>query len=184
MKYKIGDKVRIVSEWKSMDNVNCAGRMDKWLGKTMTIISIVENRYYKMKEDEHDKDCFLGDGWCWFDCHIEGLTTSFTKADLQTGDVCKQRNGVVQIYMKDLSMFITTDGWNKAESFHDDLTHIYGDEYDIVAVRRPTKQHHCQFSAFDSKLGDLVYERVEPEEMTLEEVCRLLGKEIKIVKNK
>jgi hypothetical protein len=63
------------------------------------------------------------------------------------------------------------------------LESMYGrNEFDIVAVRRPKYKRDCQFSAFDDDMGTLIYERQEVEEMTLEQVCKLLGKEIKIIK--
>lgn len=68
-KYKCGDKVRIVSKrtqqcWNPY--------MDKYLGKTMTIIkSGINNEgvYYCMEEDLND---FLGH-WCWYEDMIAGL---------------------------------------------------------------------------------------------------------------
>lgn len=68
-KYKVGDKVRIVSKrpqrcWNPY--------MDKHLGKTMTIIkSGINNEgvYYCMEEDRDD---FLGH-WCWHEDMIAGL---------------------------------------------------------------------------------------------------------------
>lgn len=68
-KYKCGDKVRIVSKrtqqcWNPY--------MDKYLGKTMTIIkSGINNEgvYYCMEEDLDD---FLGH-WCWYEYMIAGL---------------------------------------------------------------------------------------------------------------
>lgn len=68
-KYKVGDKVRIVSKrpqrcWNPY--------MDKHLGKTMTIIKSGingEGVYYCMEEDRDD---FLGP-WCWYEYMIAGL---------------------------------------------------------------------------------------------------------------
>ena len=68
-KYKCGDNVRIVSKrtqqcWNPY--------MDKYLGKTMTIIkSGINNEgvYYCMEEDLDD---FLGH-WCWYEDMIAGL---------------------------------------------------------------------------------------------------------------
>lgn len=69
MAYKVGDKVRIVSKrpqqlWNP--------EMDKYLGKTMTIIKSGTNRigvYYFMKEDRDD---FLR-YWYWYEDMIAGL---------------------------------------------------------------------------------------------------------------
>lgn len=68
-KYKVGDKVRIVSKRTQQ----CwSPYMDKYLGKTMTIIkSGINNEgvYYCMEEDRDD---FLGH-WCWYEYMIAGL---------------------------------------------------------------------------------------------------------------
>ena len=51
MKYKVGDKVRIVSNWGKGCHENSDGKMDKWLGKVMTIMCVDCNRKcYKMIE--------------------------------------------------------------------------------------------------------------------------------------
>lgn len=69
-KYKVGDKVRIV-DYRT-GNMNPFGKMDKWLGKVMTIIKSGINGYgvyYCMEEDRYD---FLGH-WCWYEDMIAGL---------------------------------------------------------------------------------------------------------------
>lgn len=71
MKYKVGDKVRIVSKWGKGCRQNSLGRMDKWLGKVMTIRSVdYVTLSYKMDED---KDEHGGTGWTWFENSIEGF---------------------------------------------------------------------------------------------------------------
>lgn len=67
MKYKIGDKVRIVNH--RTDNMNPFGEMDKWLGKVMTIRDLFLSGY-EMKEDYGETS--LG-GWYWDDSMISGL---------------------------------------------------------------------------------------------------------------
>lgn len=68
MKYKVGDKVRIVKK-KNGACWDPYNEMDKWLGEIMTI-RYVCNRYYKMEEDisEHN-----GSGWTWHEDMIQGL---------------------------------------------------------------------------------------------------------------
>lgn len=109
------------------------------------------------------------------------MNNTFTKADLRTGDVILRRDGITEIYNGELGMFITKDGWNDLMHVHNDLTSTFSEYADIVAVRRPRHKHECVFNAFKRELGELVYERKEVEEMTLAEVCKLLGKEIKII---
>lgn len=70
-KYKIGDKVRIVSTPRL---ARWNGVMNKWLGETMTITSVNFNStgeiFYHMAEDRGD---FYGCGWCWYEDMISGL---------------------------------------------------------------------------------------------------------------
>ena len=77
-KYKVGDKVRIVSEWGKGCRQNGKGKMDKWLGKTMTIRKVTPHGYYLMEEDKAERD---GIGWCWFDACIAGLERKKKKSE-------------------------------------------------------------------------------------------------------
>ena len=68
-KYKVGDKVRIVSE-RPQKHWN--PDMDEWLGKTMTIVASGINEkgvYYFMDEDRRN---FCG-FWYWYENMISGL---------------------------------------------------------------------------------------------------------------
>ena len=75
-KYRVGDKVRIVSEWNEKTNESVFGSMDKWLGKVMTIRRI-DNTFgkfvYKMEEDKNE--CISG--WAWNEACIAGLANKF-----------------------------------------------------------------------------------------------------------
>lgn len=67
MKYKIGDKVRIVDH--RTENMNPFGEMNKWLGKVMTIKDLSWFGYW-MEEDYGE---YMGNGWMWDDSMISGL---------------------------------------------------------------------------------------------------------------
>lgn len=73
-KYKVGDKVRIVSK-RTAKRWN--PRMNKWLGRVMTIrkdeadIATGEHFGYKMEEDKSE---YFG-GWFWWDDMIAGLVS-------------------------------------------------------------------------------------------------------------
>lgn len=69
MKYKVGDKVRIVSKWGKGCYQNSKGKMDKWLGKVMTVKS-VDGMLYRMVEDAEDNEKY---GWFWTENCIAGL---------------------------------------------------------------------------------------------------------------
>ena len=64
MKYKVGDKVRIVK--KRTDNMNFYGKMDEYSGTIMTIVEVY-NSYYVMMEDYGH--------YHWSDNMIKGLVT-------------------------------------------------------------------------------------------------------------
>lgn len=68
MKYKVGDKVRIVSKWAEDGSCvqNDEGLMDQWLGSVMTVTRANNLfRLYRMAED--------GGRWAWRDSCIAGL---------------------------------------------------------------------------------------------------------------
>ena len=69
MKYKVGDKVRIVNKWGKGCCQNSSGKMDKWLGKIMTV-RYVGKGWYQMVEDRKED---IGGGWFWTENCIEGL---------------------------------------------------------------------------------------------------------------
>lgn len=147
--------------------------------------SYFSNTVYYFNEGVYGTvDCAKGNNYIvleWSDF----MNKKFTKADLKTGDVILRRSGDTEILMRELNTFITKTGWNDLADIKDDLTNAtYGGWSDIVAVRRPIHKADCVFHAFAHKLGVLIYERKEVEEMTLEEVCKALGKEVKIVKEK
>ena len=110
----------------------------------------------------------------------------FTKEDLKTGDVLLRRDGAVEIYNGELDMLILQEDWDDPSHIRLDLTSERTSDADIMAIRRPIAKSSCIFGAFEEghERGILVYQREEVkevEEMTLKEVCKLLGKEIKII---
>ena len=118
-----------------------------------------------------------------FDWSDFEMKKEFTKADLKNGDVIKRRDDSIEIVLVDTGTLLNEAyGAYNLKDIHDDLTSNIGSSRDVIAVRRPTKWSDCCFGAFSRNEGTLVYERKEVEEMTLEEVCKALGKEIKIVK--
>jgi hypothetical protein len=113
------------------------------------------------------------------------MNSTFTKADLRTGDIIKQRNGEIGVVNRNLEMITCKrGGWLDLDKFNSDLTHHFGKDYEIVLVRRPKAKADCNFDAINNEWGTLVYDRERDgvEEMTLAEVCKLLGKNIKIIK--
>lgn len=71
-KYRIGDKVRIVSK-RTADHWN--PEMDKWLGRVMTIrshaVDLGTGKRFGYKMEEDSSECLFG--WYWWDDMIAGL---------------------------------------------------------------------------------------------------------------
>lgn len=111
------------------------------------------------------------------------LCATFTKIDLRTGDVILRRDGSVEIFVRAVDRFIgqSSVGGSFLANIDLDLTSDIDTSRDIMAVRRPQSDYDCQFDAFEHNRGTLVYNRDEVEELTLAEVCKLLGKNIKII---
>ena len=84
----------------------------------------------------------------------------FTKKDLRTGDVILKRNGKTEIVVLPFgTLVVKAVGYNLLDDIRDDLTSKVDSDYDIVAVRRPTKASECRFDAFEGAFGELVYKR-------------------------
>lgn len=83
MKYNVGDRVRIVDKWVKGACVNSNGKMDKWLGSTMTIRTVFTDTLYFMVEDKAENK---GKGWLWSDNEIEGLANECNQKIVITSD--------------------------------------------------------------------------------------------------
>lgn len=132
MKYKVGDKVKLVSErplyW------NWEGLMDKYLGAVVEIKEINGGSF-------HIKD----DSYWVFDLNDIVGKAGFTKADLKEGDILTLRNGKKGTYSDDMDI-----SYLKKHHINEDLTNRgrLGEELDIIKVERLTKT-------------EVVYERKE-----------------------
>lgn len=113
--------------------------------------------------------------------HTLNKSHVFTKANLMNGDVIKFANDVIGIYNADLEICITKTGCMDINLVSDDLIGKSAPGWTVEAVRRPKTKFECVFSAFDNGFGKLVYEREIVEEMTLDDVCKALGKKIKVI---
>lgn len=74
-KLKVGDKVKIVDE-KTGKAWSPSGKMDRWLGKIMTIRDIAGSGIVRMREDVGE---YGGGGWYWYphmiDCKVDEPAT-------------------------------------------------------------------------------------------------------------
>lgn len=177
LKIKVGDKVLLKN--KRGKNWNREGLMDKYMGKVVTVLSFIPYTCDGSFYIEGDSNC-----WRFNIDDIEKIVTNqvVKLSDLQFADVVTTRNN--QRYVVGDNCLLGEDNTyyldcvTISDSFDEDLTHHdhswsgisdHDTNYDIMKVERA---------------GQVVYERKEEpvKEMTLAEVCKELGYEVKIVK--
>lgn len=170
-KFKVGDIVKGIDEDRyGITNT----KMTK--GR---VIKVRENGMFVVKIIEHECKEYIGDECHDLDPRYFVLAKSFTKSDLKNDDIVTLRNGDRLIYNGEGFMYISYDNDNelrRLSDLQDDLTYDdCGDkdeDYDIVKIERPVEYI-------------TVYEREEKQEvkeMTVEEISKALGYEVKIIK--
>ena len=160
MKFKVGDKVRLKKGLvigRDYGGIYFMLPMKLFEGKIFEI-EFVDGKFYQLKEDKEK--------YSFSDEMLEPI--KFTKSDLKDGDKITLRNGEVGIYTGDETYI---DGLCNCH-INNDLTNngSRGSELDIVKVERPRKYK-------------TVYEREKVREMTVEEISKELGYEVKVVKS-
>ena len=132
-----------------------------------------------------------------FNCKlVDEKEKQFTKSDLKAGDMVELRNGEIYIFMKDAKrnqydnptdIFMGVNSYRciPFSHYNDNLLNSKeGKSYDIMKMSDGfyIPNIHLAYPLDTFKTPDWVWEREETEEMTLEEVCQELGRDIKIVK--
>lgn len=141
-----------------------------------------KNTCFNLNSDNHASKKFYEEhGYTileWSD-----FTTEFTKADLKDGMVVEYNNGERGIVLKE--NLVSEYGYLKLESYNSHLE-FEGHRPEDWLIKKVYETHaHRLDTIFETENLTLIWERKEkpkPVEMTLEEVCKALGKEIKIVK--
>ena len=135
------------------------------------------------------------------------MKTNFTKQDLKTGMVCEHRSGKLSIVAKD--NFESEDNLIFSTNNRTDLKHCDNDTFqwfpdtitnrtesrsdfqksvDIVAVYKPSLLCNgyeilaVNRDEINLSRWKLLWKEEQEVEMTIEEVCKALGKNIKIIK--
>lgn len=182
-KFKVGDKVISIAPVGHEGVTGAYGEI--------VAIDLNDYRLFLVKFDQHIGghdgygECNERGWWCASSDIklVKEDVRMFTKKDLKNGDMVKLRNGTIGIILLGIDCLLTAEtGGYCLKYVKNDLTHDTYSDRDIVAVYRTNNPEMVSFRSFNR--DELVYERKEVEEMTLEEVCKALGKEIKIVKEK
>lgn len=167
--FKVGDKVRVKDKLKDIPHFEAGYMedMDELIGQIVTIKYVnIDGKGVKIEEDTHN--------YTWDVRAFEPYMMS--KDELQDGDIVTLRNGDKLRYNIETESFdnISDDYDNNLDylyELNDDMTYDDRDEdeNDIMKVERPT--YHT------------VFEREETvKEMTIAEISKALGYEVKIVK--
>lgn len=158
-KYKVGDKVRIVDHRTCSMNKN--GKMDKWLGKTMTVREIPYSKCYFMEEDKFERN---GMGWMWDDEMISGLAEQKKPADenLSVTIHFHGRLTVAELYkdgrvVKAKSALCNPkDAYSRAEGARVAVARLFekkagkpkiGDKFVVISNKSPDCRHHFKIGS-------------------------------------
>ena len=113
-----------------------------------------------------------------------------TKSELQTGMIVELRNGNTYIIMLNHCGTVKTDilagmaedktithRWASLDNYYEDLTHQNIKDLDIVRVYS-TRVYQI------NRKKDLIWERPEVKEVTMDEVEKMFGCKVKIINDK
>ena len=163
-----GKKVRVKNNLRNIEDFigGLIPSMEEFEGKIVTITNVHDDKV-RIKEDFHR---YVWDLRAFEE--LEGLVIN--KDDIKEGDIITLRNGDRLLVDADKDLQdLSEENDNSVASlyvYRDDMTHCCGNkDYDIVKVERPVKY-------------STIFEREEVREMTVEEISKALGYEVKVVK--
>lgn len=168
MKFKVGDKVRIVNVNENTVNNLCRG---KHIGKTFVINSINPLGGMNTHYGGHNE------GWIYFEDELE--LAEFTKSDLKDGMVVECSNGKRKMLIN--GAFRGIHCYTAVSAYTDTLECRYN-ESTINKVY--TSKALSLSSYFDDKNLTLIWERPKEEpakKMTVAEIEKELGYKVEIV---
>ena len=163
-----GKKVRVKNNLRNIEDFRggLTPSMEEFEGKIVTITNVYDDKVH-IKEDV--------DGYVWdlraFE-ELEGLVIN--KDDIKEGDIITLRNGDRLLIDADKDVSDLSDENNNSvyslDCYENDMTYRAGNSnYDIVKVERPVEY-------------SIVYDKEAVREMTVEEISKALGYEVKVVK--
>ena len=172
MKLEIGQKVRIKTYKKRPSYWNSHGKMDKYMGKVVTIRS-VSAAGVKIEEDKNEH-CDIG--WSWGIRDFVPL--KFTKSDLKDGMMIETASGKRYLWLYGERRGI--ENWISylPEKFEDEANGF--PEFEVVRVGYPdtsngeTLEYILKYADFKEVLWDKEWNKEAVMEITAEEAAKLL----------
>lgn len=170
MKYQVGQKVRVKrglkDGYRAPDGMYFNDEMEKLSGTVVTI-SYADNDFYKVE----------GNNWNWVDDFFESVNI-FDKNLITDLSVVTLDNGDKLVYIKNEDLF---------RDFYPHYANDLADMSDINADGSIEGRFHgkTKIVKVEQPVYSTVYENPEDvKEMTVEEISKALGYEVKIVKEK
>lgn len=166
---KPGMKVRVKRYDQRTNRWNSDGKMDKYMGKSVTVRAIEGNRV-KIEEDKNENG---NNGWIW---RVENFVpVKFTKSDLKDGMMLETADGNKYLWLHGERR--GTDMWVKdlPEKFEDEAKEY--PQYEVVKVGYPKYVGSISDSLradFDVVLWDKRWTEENTKEITAEEAEKLL----------
>ena len=169
MKFKVGDRVRVV---KIVSNHS----KDKYLGKILTIKSLNPNGdyaypvpHYGIEEEEVR--------FVFFETELELF--EFTKADLEDGMIVEYANGERRMVLGD---YIIAGQIGKELKYYNEYLEDAGASHQTINKVYKTTAHFLE-DIFDDNHLTLIWERPEEpaKKMTVAEIEKELGYKVEIV---
>ena len=114
---------------------------------------------------------------------IDGVK-EFTKSDLEVGMFVKLRDGKVFLVLEsyeELYLTSTSGYYSNLKNFNEDLTSKNYRGSDIVSIYLPKKADYLSYHLIGDNL-ELIWEREEVKELTMEDIEKIVGCKVKIVK--
>lgn len=169
MELKVGQKVRIKTYNRRPVYWNSSGKMDKYMGKVVTVRAI-EGDKVKIKEDKNENG---KNGWLW---SVENfIPVKFTKSDLKDGMMLETANGERYLWL--YGERIGTRMWIKdlPEKFEDEAKEY--PQFEVVKVGYPKCVGNIPDvirAGFDVVLWDKRWTEENTKEITAEEAAKIL----------
>lgn len=164
MKFKVGDKVRVVTVRDE--------RKNKYLDTILTVEKVNSQPYFT-KEEHYS----LGEDYVFFPDELE--LASFTKADLKDGMVVECSDGSRGMYLN--NRFTGLKHFTSICTYTDTLEC----KYEGKTINKVYTSHSFYLNSyFEDRNLTLIWERPKEEpvkEMTIEEIEKELGYKVKII---
>lgn len=168
---KPGMKVRVKRYDQRPDHWNSDGKMDKYMGKAVTIRAIAGDMV-RIEEDKTERE----DGWIW---KIEDfIPVKFTKSDLKDGMMLETAGGKRCLWLYGERRSISYWTSDLPEKFEDEAK--AWPEYEVVRVGYPdtskgeTLRDILEKADFKEVLWDKEWNKEAVKEITAEKAAKLL----------